>query len=156
MWQCKDDKAEYYTLISYRKNGTGCIMDVGLDDSGAIDSGRQDFFVTRTSKCNYLNQSNTLLIIDGKVHHDHPGTYTFTKYRFSWLGQLVTAGTKVDAFVTAVQSGKLKGRLTRDNNGNVIDVLLTDSSDHILHFIESSKAGDIFDAESRFTKVGEK
>jgi hypothetical protein len=154
MWRGKDNKSSFYLFVSYRKNGMGSLVYVGSEDSGAIDTLREDFFVTHTPKGDYFNLTNGFYTIDGKVHRDKPGTYTFAEYRFSWIGQLVTAGAKADNFVTAVQQGKLKGRVTHDKNGNVSEVLLTDSSERILHFIESSKAGDVFDAESRFGKVG--
>ncbi|HEX4086167.1 MAG TPA: hypothetical protein VHY22_14725 [Chthoniobacteraceae bacterium] len=156
MWRSKDDKSTSYLMLSYRKKGLGSLIYVSADDSGAIDTLREDFFVTHTAAGDYLNLTNGVYAVDGKAHRDHPGPYTFAKYRFSWLGRLMTAGINSDSFVTAVQHGTLKGKLTRDNKGNVTNLLLTDSSARILHFIESSKPGEIFAKETRFEKVGGK
>jgi hypothetical protein len=154
LWRARDKDSTTYVYIAYGTKGEGSIVDFGKDDSGAL-SMSSDFFVTRTGKHEYLNLSNRMVSGHGHAQTDHPGTYTFTEVRFTWLGRLVMTSVDGDGFAKAVKEGRLKGRVTEDKNG-VTDTLLKDSGERILGFIEGAKAGDVLGTPVRFGKIGEK
>jgi hypothetical protein len=153
-------------------------MTFGGFEDGELDRSQFDFFVTRTAKHNYLNLSRGITTANGQTHIDHTGRYTFVEYHFSWRGRLVYSYIDGPGLASAVQSGKLKGKVTSDSKSNATDTLtwrldrasgggvtsdlksnstdtlLKDSSEHILGFIESSKPQDVFGMASKFDKIG--
>jgi len=157
MWRVEDGKGVYrYVFIAYNPAGNGVIYQ--LEKTGTSGPGLSTatyvFFVTRTPKDNFLN------IREGAPNNQlastvtGSGAYMFAEYHFTWLGQLSYSMVAAsDAFGNAIDSGKLKGKVERDKN-KVTDVLLTDSSKHILDFIESSKPKDVFGPPSKLSWIG--
>lgn len=156
LWAVADNKGNVseYLYVNFGSGGSGKLMTFGGFEDGELDRSQFDFFVTRTAKHNYLNLSRGITTVNGQTHIDHTGRYTFVEYHFSWRGQLVYSNVDGPGLVTAVQSGKLKGKVTSDSKSNSTDTLLKDSSEHILGFIESSKPQDVFGVASKFDKIG--
>jgi hypothetical protein len=155
LWGSTDKGSSGYIYIAYPAHiGTGSLMAFGQNDKRGIGKYEEDFFVTRTAKHNYMNMNHTVIHTDGEVHLDRSGHYSFAAYHFTLRGQLVYAMANPDAFAKAVQTGKLRGKLTYDKNKNVTDTLLKDSSERILAFIESSKPGDLFSPATKMNKLG--
>ena len=67
----------------------------------------------------------------------------------------MSRGVEGDAFPQAVEHGRLRGKLTYDKQTKkVTNTLLTDTPQHILAFIESSKPVDVFAAPQKYRKIG--
>lgn len=153
LWRARGKDLTMYTYIAYGPKGEGSMVDFGKDDTGAM-SMSADFFVTRTGKHEYLNLSNRLGSAHGHAHTDHPGTYTFTEVRFTWLGRLVITSVDGAGFAKAVKEGRLRGRVIEDKKGNATDTLLKDSGERILGFIEGAKPEDVLGTPVKFSRIG--
>jgi hypothetical protein len=155
LWR-PDGKGEAgYLYITFHPRGDGSVMIFSkYSGTGAISTAQYDFFVTRTSKHDYLNLSHGVSRDPGFWPSARSGTYIFAEYHFTWLGQLAYSMVAGDAFGKAVDAGKLRGKVQRDKKYGVVGLFLTDSSRHILDFIESSKPGDVFGAPTKLSKIG--
>jgi len=156
LWEADLGKGEFqYVFFTYHAGSSdGSIMEFKKNDAGSISSAHYDFYVTRTSKHDYLNVTNGHTDNEQDFPVGKPGTYSFAEYHFNWMGRLVYSMVGGDAFAKAVDEGKLKGKVDRDNKKNVTAIYLTDSSKHILNFIESSKPQDVFQSTAKLTRVG--
>ena len=124
------------------------------NDAGAISTAQYKFFVTRTPKHTYMNLSNGVTSDESTFQIPAPGTYSFAEYRINWLGQLIYRMVGGDDFAKAIGAGKLKGRVERDQKGNVTAIYLTDTTQHIRDFIESAKPSDVFQSPAKFNRIG--
>ena len=156
LWRNGDGKAgSGYLYIAYRPHGEASVLSFGPDDKSGIGTMQYDFFVTHGPKHDYLNLSHAVDHMQGAIHRDRSGNYTFVEYHFTWLGQLVYRQVEGGTFSQAVEHGKLRGKLTYDKKTKgVTNTLLTDSSEHILKFIESSKPEDVLGAPQKYSRIG--
>ena len=154
MW--REGKGDFgYIFFAYRPHGAdGSIMELTRNDKGRIASAKYDFYVTQTSKHAYLNVTNGHSSDESTFPVGHAGTYSFVEYHFNWLGELVYSMVGGDAIAKAVDEGKLKGKVDRDDKHNVTGIYLTDSSKRMLDFIESSKPQGVFQSTTKLKWVG--
>ena len=144
-----------YMYIACRPDGHGQIMTFGDDQNGDIGTTRTDYFVTQAGRHTYLNLSHQVSSMNGKVQRDRSGAYTFAEYHFTWLGALLYSTPYGDLFADAVKSGRLKGRiLSKNSDGTPADTFVTDSSGHVLGFIESLKTRDVFPVTYVYGQAG--
>jgi hypothetical protein len=156
LWR-NDDKqpGSGYLYIAYRPHDGGSVMFFGPDDTSGIGTMQYDFFVTRGMKDDYLNLSHAVYHLQGATQRDRSGNYTFAEYHFTWLGQLIYRQVEGDAFSKAVEGGKLRGKLTYDKKTHgVTNTLLTDTSERVLGFMESSKPEDVFGTPQKYSRIG--
>lgn len=153
LWRAKDDSK--YLYIAYGPHATQSVNLIlkfgkvpGADQLGYTES--MNFFVTRTENHDYLNLNNDLFrLADGSSSTEaSPKAYRFALYRFSKRGTLVLSMLNGKGFSRAVSAKKLKGDYFEDY------LLLKDSPEHILSFIESSNPKDLCDPPQKFIKIG--
>jgi hypothetical protein len=156
MWKVDEGKGKFgYVFFAYHAHGgDGTIMELTKNDAGQVASAKYDFFVTRSSKHDYLNVTNGHSSDESVFSIGRGGTYSFAEYHFNWLGELVYSMVGGDGIAKAVDEGKLKGKVDRDSKGAVNDIYLTDTSKRMLDFIESSKPKDVFEMTTKLTWVG--
>ena len=158
LWQekeGKDGRAYYY--FSFAADGHGNLMIFGTDPKSGLGEFKYDFFVTPAGKEGYLNLSHLVTsgTDSGAIFKPDGDNYFFAKYRFNWLGQLECRTVMGNTFGKAVDSHKLRGRADYDKQHDTYDdIYLTDSSQHILDFINSSKSKDVLGYETKLTWVG--
>jgi hypothetical protein len=129
-------------------------MEFTKNDVGTISTAQYDFYVTRTAKHDYLNVTNGRTDNEQLFPVGKPGSFSFAEYHFNWLGRLVYSMIGGNGFAKAVDEGKVKGKVVRDSKKNITAIYLTDTSQHILDFIESSKPQDVFDSTTALTRAG--
>jgi hypothetical protein len=137
--------------VLYEKTGFGKMMPA-LRSGQPVgnDHSQLSFFVTRTPKGDYLNMFDFREEDGSKKDTGDKTIYGFAKYELSadgrearvWLPE-----TKV--FAKAVKEGKLKG----EAKGASSDVLLQDSSEALLRFIESPDGQNAFKQSQTYRKV---
>jgi hypothetical protein len=156
LWRADGKGESGYLYISYGVKATGSVMAFGKDTGSGMGSAQYDFFVTRTAKHNYVNLSHGVFRDPDALFGspEDPEAYIFAEYHFSWTGQLVYSLVTGDAFVKAVEAGKLRGKVFYDDQKRPINALLKDSPKRILDFIESSKPADVFGAPEKLTWTG--
>ena len=139
--------------ITFDEHGQGCMAIQQADGSWNPGSNFPNFFVTRTAKASYLNLYNPLHKKEPDAAPEH-GKYLLIKYRLSDDQKTLTYWTlNTKFFQQAVADGKLKGRI-KDKHGKVQDdVVLLDSSEAMLHFIELSLEADIYTGPATATRV---
>jgi hypothetical protein len=147
-------KFQYVFFTFHEKSPDGSVMEFGKDDAGSIATARYDFYITRTPKHSYLNVTNGHSDNEQLFPVGEKGTYIFAEYHFNWMGRLIYSFVGGDGVAKAVDEGKLKGKVDRDSKGALNDITLTDTSKHILDFIESSKPRDVFELTTKLTWVG--
>jgi hypothetical protein len=145
-----------YVYIAYPASGPGSLMMLGKDNDKGLQTLGYTFFVTRTPLHNYLNLSHLVETSEGKTHTDNSDLYSFVEYHFSPAGHLVYSTVGGEAFSKAVESGRLKGKVTRDpKTKSPTGTTLTDSSERILSFIESAKPTEVFEQQPQtLEKIG--
>jgi hypothetical protein len=149
MWKNTEKKETGYIYVAYGLGRTGSILQIELADmkEPQINPTKMNFYVTHTPRNDYLNYYRVINYAEGKAEKNRWGTYQFAKYRFNWLEQLILSYPDINVFSDAVKDGKLKGEVTYQTNKDATgkiekspsDVHLTDSSEHILDFVEQSK-----------------
>lgn len=156
LWQHDVGKGKFeYAFFTYHdRSSDGSIMEFTKNDAGRISTAQYDFYVTRTSKHDYLNltsgHSDNEEIFPVGTH----GSYSFAEYHINWMGRLVYSMIGGNGFANAVDQGKVKGKVDRGSKGAVDSIYLTDSSRHILDYIESSKPQDVIDSTIKLRWVG--
>jgi hypothetical protein len=158
LWQERDTKGSHcYYYFSFAADGHGTLMMFGTDPKTGLGQIKYDFFVTPAGKGGYLNLSHETEEGMGTSGFFKPrgDNYFFVKYRYLWTGQLDYWPVMGDAFGNAVDSHKLQGRTEYDKqHSSYRNIFLTDSSRHILDFIESSKPNDVLGGPTKLTWIG--
>jgi hypothetical protein len=157
LWQTdigKDGHCYYYFAIGARGNGT--VMIFGADPKTGFGQMKYDFFVTPARKEGYMNLSHLVTSgTDSGFFKPDGDNYFFVKYRINWLGQLEYWPVMGDVFGRAVTNHKLRGKADYDKQHDSYgNIYLTDSGQHILDFINSSKPKDVLGYETKLTWVG--
>jgi len=143
LWEEKDGKdSRMYLYFSFAADGHGTLMMFGTDPKTGLGQIKYDFFVTPAGKGGYLNLSHETEEGTGQTGFFKPDgdNYFFVKYRNNWMGQLEYWPVAGDAVGKAVDSHMLRGRTVYDQKHQLYtNIYLTDSSRHILDFLETSK-----------------
>ena len=149
----KEPDAKSDCRISFDAQGHGHFLGKAEDGSWKPAESAASFFVTRTEKSSYINA----LIPDDDNQPAGPAHYTFFRYTVADDGKTLHLWTtKLGTFQKAVRESKLKGRLDEAKDpGKPEDksVLLQDSSDAILRFIEALPPDEAFTDESVSKRV---
>ena len=132
--------------LTFDEHGQGCMAIQQADGSWNPDSSLPNFFVTRTPQASYLNLYDSPGKKEPDAASDH-GKFLFIKYRISDDQKTLTYWTSnTKFFQQAVAAGKIKGKI-KDATGKLNDdVLLLDSSEALLHFVESSPETEVYTA----------
>ena len=156
LWSFKDDNGSPgYLYIAFGPSGTGSILLFGNDPKNGLVTLQRDFFVTHGAKRDYLNMSNQVTRVQHDSESDKSGRYAFAVYEVLKSGELAYSEPSGDVFSKAVEAGKLRGELTRDKKTNgVTDVLLTDSPEHILAFVEALPSKEFATPTLKFSRAG--
>jgi len=136
---------DYFAFGSHSYEGNNLFVQFG--NPGYLPtSNSTNFFVTRTKRHNYLNLNNDF---ERDANNAKPtldqDDYTFLEYHFTNRGELVLSWLSGDLFTKAIKDGRLQG--------NYSETYLTDSSAHILAFIEVSDPKQIFIPLWKFTRI---
>jgi hypothetical protein len=116
--------------------------------SKGIETSQATGFVTHTAKHYYVNETQINSNSPYFMNLLQRKTYFFWEYEFLPNGNLVFSSPDETLFVTAVKQGQLRGKTTSD-----FSVMLKDTSERILQFIESSKT-KVFEKGDLLKKVG--
>jgi hypothetical protein len=156
LWRETGVRGNVYYYFSFAADSHGTVMIFGTDPKSGFAQFKYDFFVTPAGKEGYLNLSH--LVTDGPngaFFKPEGDNYFFAKYRFNWLGQLEYWPVMGDVFGKAVESHKLRGKADYDKQDDSYDnIYLTDSSQHVFDFINSSKPKDVLGVLTKLTWVG--
>ena len=140
----KEADAKNDGRISFDAQGRGQLLSKAGNGDWKPDGGVTSFFVTRTEKAAYINAS----VPDDDKKPTGAAHYEFFRYTVSddqktlhlWAARLPT-------FQQAVRKAKLKGRLDNPKETGKPEensVVLEDSSEAILRFIEASPPEEVF------------
>ena len=135
--------------VSFDPRGLGQAVAVQRD--GTVQPEPTRFFVTRTARNAFLNVQ----------YHDNGShlLYRFYKYRVAKNGRSVQLWSlRADPFDAAIKAGALRGKLDAEDRGDghdggLIYTRLQDSSERILHFLESKPEKEIFEESITVEKV---
>jgi len=149
LWRAKVGSGyDYFAFGKVSAKGINLFLQFGKPGDLA-SSNSTNFFVTRTPRHSYLNISNDY---ERDANADKPSLnqddYTFLEYHITNRGDLILSWLDPDIFTKAIAAGKLRG------NSNSSYPYLTDSSDHILTFIEASDPKKMFFPLSKLTRTG--
>jgi hypothetical protein len=165
LWRAKDGSGyDYFAFGRHAGQGNGANLLLKFGSSGANSpendqigwSNSMNFFVTRTKNHRYLNMSKDYERYGGdnnpRLNQDD---YVFLEYHFSKRGDLLLSTLSNDFFTKAINDKKLRGEVIDESFIiNTSYPYLTDSSDHILSFIEASDPEKIFISPTKFTRIG--
>jgi hypothetical protein len=155
LWRARDGSCyEYFAFGNHSNRGDNLLLRFEKSGNQLGSSNSMKFFVTRTKAHSYLNMNHDYGR-DGNEEKPslNQDDYTFLEYYFSKRGDLVVSEPNDDLFKTAVKDGKLQGQVS-DKDSWGPNPYLTDSSDHILTFIESSDPKEIFWPAYKFVRIG--
>ena len=128
--------------ISFDKSGIGRFEDVTPGKEKKDDP--IEFFVSRAGTTSFVN-----LFADkpSPVNPDPAKSYVLLKYRVSAdLKSVELWSLRVAALEPAIEAGKLKGRINKDDHNRLHDgVTLQDSAANILKFIAANPDQEVFE-----------
>ncbi len=108
-------------------------------DGGEFRVRRSEFVVAHAGEGRYLSLRD-----EGADHYD------LFAYEFADNGDLVIRVEPTDAFVGAVEAGRLRGEVRKD--GENTEVVLASPSDSLAAFLASASPGDLFEGTTLVLK----
>ena len=155
-WHKEDDdvKGDAQDIrVSFDAQGKGQLSTRREDGTWGPAPMVTEFFVTRSKTASYFN-------LRSPDHTKNPDEaelnqrYLTCKYEVSADGRTLTYWSyKSDVLAKAIEEGKIKGTIKRDDPDiNFLTVILSDSSDDLLRFVESSSEA-LYDDPVVLTRV---
>jgi hypothetical protein len=133
------------------------IISIEHKNNGKIDVLTFSVFPTMNGDQSYLNFNIKELF---KEFGEELSGYTFMKYRFTNNDALTLFQIDEKPIIEAIKSGKLKGDISyKQTNGKQSDkksikcVRITDSSNHLIKFIQSVDSKELFPKPMLFKKI---
>jgi hypothetical protein len=114
------------------------IVGIGHNRKGSLEHNAYAALPARIGKHKYLSYA----IEDGHGKKNASAKYCFARYEFSLRGRLKIYLADNDAFVEAVRSGQLRGKVKTGKDGS--SVKITDSSENIAAFVEKTGNAKLF------------
>ncbi len=131
---------------------------------GTLDTSRMPFFLTKTNSNNYWNVK--LEDLDKEMARGNEGFF-FLKYRFSDKDTLHIYQLEREPIISAIRQKNLKGKITyrpiiKKPNSKITDlqidknidcVVISDSSENLLKYIESNSTNELFKEAMQFERL---
>ena len=117
------------------------IVGIGHEPKGGLDIGRYQALATKIAGHDYLS----FIELPSGGAKKSPLTYSFARYEVTWRGDLRIWLANESAFVAAVKTGQLRGKVTTSKFSD--SVTLTDTTANLAAFIAAGDPGKLFDTE---------